>query len=113
MSIIIIVIITKKCYNLHYVISRKNYIRTMIKNEKSFLVSDSIILCIYYCINRLPNTNTFQGSVFHPGLCCWYGSWVHDSFQSLEINVNEFSLFRSTNLKICGHLIIKDSLLCP
>ena len=25
----------------------------------------------------------------------------------------EFSLLRSTNLKICGHLIIKDSLLCP
>lgn len=25
----------------------------------------------------------------------------------------EFSLFRSTNLKTCGHLIIKDSLLCP
>ena len=39
-------------------------------------------------MNRLPNTNTFQGSIFHPGLCCWDGSWVHDSFQDLEINVN-------------------------
>ena len=62
--------------------------RTTIKNDKNFQVSDNIIMCIYYCMNRLPSKNTCQGSIFHPGLCCWYGSWVHDSFQGLEINVN-------------------------
>ena len=54
--------------------------RTTIKNDKNFQVSDNIILCIYYCMNRLPNKNTFQGSIFHPGLRSWYGFWVHDSF---------------------------------
>ena len=31
----------------------------------------------------------------------------------MSMELEYFSLFRSTNLKTCGHLIIKDSLLCP
>ena len=53
----------------------------MIKNKKNFQVSDNLITA---WTDYQIQIYTFQGSVFHPGLCCWYGSWVHDSFQGLE-----------------------------